>query len=311
MVYRELMLRLRGTLTVSAANNTTAKTLRGDEWAVISRLELIVNGTDVLRSIDGNALWWENFHLFGSPPPVSPLIGDATTLNPAFDVFLIIPLWSPRSVKPMDTALDSREMSSIELAITWADHLAINASATGFTVAPILDIYSHESFNVSGPFSQRRVFPIERTITAANTREQIQLPVGNMYRGFLINTHSDAVDVSTILNRFKLVAGTTVFADLTAGDSVLADWYRLRNGLPRIFDSVGGVYLKQRRGANNDIAGWYWYDHVTDGFLTEAIDTLGFSEFFLELDVSVPGTTDKIVVYPQEIIPVRAGQNNG
>lgn len=310
MVYREIALRLQGQLTVSAANNTAANTQRGDEWGVCKKIEIVANGTDVIRSIDGNALWWMNYFMFGRPPRVTPAIGDGTTLNPSFDSVLILPIWTPRSVRPLDTALDSKELSGLEIRVTWGDHTNINSAATGFTAAPTVQAYSLESFNISGPFSQLRVRPIIETITATTDRFQIQLPVGNVYRGFLINTTDADVDQGDILNRFKLVSGTTVFADVHAGSDVLADWYGLRNGVQEVFDSVGGQYLDLRRGVPNNIEGWYFYDHVTDGFNTEGIDTLGFSEFDIEADVTVGAGTTRIAIYPLEIVPIRSGPNN-
>ncbi|KKN30033.1 hypothetical protein LCGC14_0838060 [marine sediment metagenome] len=310
MVYRELYLRLQGALTCTGANNVEANIERGDEWAVVKRIELIANGTDVLRSLDANALWWLNYHLYKVPPKITAAYGDAATANAPFDSVLILPLWMPNAVKPMDTALDSRELSSLEIAITWGTFTSINSAATAWTTEPTLEIYSLESYNVSGPFSSWRIPTIEREIVASNTRFQIQLPVGKLYRGFLINTSDAGVDQGDIMTRFKLISGSTVFADLSAGDDVMAQVYRLRNGLQNVYDSVGEAYFPLRRGDDNSIDGWYFYDHVTDGYLGESIDTLGFSEMLIEADVTVGAGATKMVIYPMEIVPLRGGANN-
>lgn len=301
-LYRELYLRLTGQLTVSIANNTAAKTLRGDEWALIRKVELIANGTDVIKSIDGNALWWLNFFKYGAAPKTTALLADGATANPAFDSVLILPIWMPRSVKPLDTALDSSKLSSLEIVITFGDHTSINASATGFTTTPRVDVSSLESFNPGGNLttSSWRNFTIEKEITASNSRFQVQLPVGKMFRSFMINTTDAGVDQGDIMTNLKLISGTTVFADLSCGDDVLHQVSRLRTGT---LQSVS------RRGTPNDNAGWYHLDLVTDGFLTEAIDTLGFSEFLLEADVTVGGGSTKMVIYPDEIVPVRGNVN--
>jgi len=84
---------------------------------------------------------------------------------------------------------------------------------------------------------------------------------------------------------------------------------RLRASVVRFWDDGGGVYDPLKRGSTyNSIAGWYYYDHVTDGYLSEAIDTLGFSEFTLELDVTVGAGTTKAFVLPLQIIPIRGGR---
>jgi hypothetical protein len=180
----------------------------------------------------------------------------------------------------------------------------VNTDATAWTTEPQLDVYSLEAFNVKGPFSQCRIYTIEKSITATSAQFQVQLPVGPMYRGFMINTQDDGVDVGTILNNFKVISGTTVYADLD--DATLWQTEKLRNQVVNTWDTGGEAYDCPKRGTTyNAEEGWYFYDHVTDGYLSESIDTLGFSEFELELDVTKLTGTNKIFIYPLQIIPVR------
>lgn len=303
MIYREIYLKLVGQVTVTGTNNTQAKTMPGDEWGVVKRIDLIANNTDVIRSISGNALWWLNYFLYGVPPQITPAVGGGAA-NPAFVSSLVLPLWMPRSIRPMDTALDARELSDLKMEITWGDEDDVNSDASGWTTEPYIEIHSLESFLVEGPFSQWRVYTLEKEITATNAQFQITLPVGPMYRGFMMNFTDDSVDVGTILNNFKVKAGTTIYADIP--EALLHHIDRLRAGVVRFWDDGGGVYDPLRRGSTyNDLAGWYFYDHVTDGLLTECIDTLGFSEFELELDVTVGSGTTKVFVYPLQVIPIR------
>lgn len=297
MIIRELGFRLQGRPTVTAPNNTAAKTNKEEEWAILPRIDLIANGSDVIKSLSGEQLWWHAFFHSGVVPPVTATLGDGSTANPTFDSYLPMPFWMPRAVRPFDTALDARQLSDLKLEITWGTHSDISDDASGFTTAPTLEVYSLESFNPPGAaaFSQWRQFIIEKTVTAASASFTHKLPVGPVYRGFLINAVSDDVDVSTILNNVKVKSGTTVYYDLPA-EAVALD-YRLRNGVP--IDAVG------RRSNNSSVAGWYYVDLVTDGRLSEAVDTLGFAEFELDFDVSAPGTTDKLFIVPQQIIPVR------
>jgi hypothetical protein len=311
-VYRELYLRLQGAPTLTNANNTLANTRRGDEWQVVKRIEIVANGVDLIRTIDGNSLWWMNLLWYGMMPHVTFTLGDGATANPAFDSILILPFWLPQSVHPIDTALNSGELSSLEIAVTWGTFTDVNSAATAWTTNPTLEVYSLESFGMTGPFSQFRQWVIQRDINASNPRLQIDLPVGNMFRGFLINftngtTGNPALDTdtgTTILNNFKLISGTTVFADLQR--TALFDGGYLRKSVSRVFTgAAGGTYTADRRGTPNDRSGWFLYDHVTDGFVSEAIDTLGFSEFKVELDVTKPANTTTLFLYPLEIIPVR------
>lgn len=305
MVYRELYLRLQGAPTLTNTNNTQAKTLQGDEWACISRLDLVCNTTDVIRSFSANALWWLNYYFYGNTPFITSDLGDGATANVPFDSTLILPLWMPQSTRPIDTALDARNLSDLKLEVTWGTYTSINADASAWTTEPSLEVYSLESFNVQGPFNQCRINCIEKTITATSSQFQISLPVGPMYRGFLLNFTDAGADDGTILNNLKIKSGTTVFADVT--ESVLAQVSRQRHGAPLVHNTGANVnYLETRRGTTyNSHAGWYLYDHVTDGYLSECIDTLGFSEFELELDVTVGSGTTKVFVYPIMVIPVR------
>lgn len=298
MVYREIYLRLTGQPTVTDANNTAAKTLQGDEWAYVQKIELIANNTDVLRSITGNQLWWINYFLFGKAPAVTSTIGDSATANPSFDSVLVLPLWMPGSIRAMDTALDARILSDLKLRITWGAYTAMNGDCSAWTTEPKLYVSSCESFNVQGPFSQWRLFGIEKEITATNSQFQVHLPVGPMYRGFFLNFTDAGADDGAVLNNFKIVSGTTVFADMS--EEFLEHTERIR---------TRDVYDNTRRGTTyNSINGWYYYDHVKDGFNSEAIDTLGFSEFLLELDVTVGAGTTKAIIIPSQIYPVRGQQ---
>lgn len=297
MIYRELAVRLQHAPTLTIANNTAAKLKRGGEWAVVKRIDIVANNTDVIRSISGSELWWLNTFLFGSAPQESIALASD---NPACDSILRIPFWQPRSIRPIDTALDARELSDLKIDVTWGTYTDVNGDATAWTTEPTLEVSSIESFGVRGPFSQWRFFGIEKEITATNPSFQVDLPVGPMYRGFMIVT-IDADDMqSDILNNFKWISGTTVFADMK--EKNLREEYIARNGIDR-----GIVRTGDFDGDNFD--GVYMYDHVTDGYLSEAIDTLGFSEIKLELDVTVGSGTTKVIIYPQQIIPVR-GKNN-
>lgn len=308
MIFRELYLKLTGAPTLLAANNTQAKTLQGDEWAVVKRIDLVANNTDVIKSFTGNQLWWLNYFLYGVPPNVTPGIGDGVTANPAFSSYLILPLWMPRTLRPMDTALDARELSDLKLEITWGTYTDINGDATAWTTEPLVEVHSLESFGAKGPFSQWRIFPIEKTISASSSSFQITLPVGMMYRGFMLNFTDAGADDSAILNNFKWKSGTTVFADIPG--QLLNRVDRLRMSCSRFWDdgAAAGVYDALRRGSTyNSVDGWYYYDHVTDGYNTESVDSLGFSELELELDVTVGAGATKVFVLPSQIIPVRGG----
>lgn len=303
MVYRELYLRLKGQVTIAKASNTAANVKKGDEWGVVKKIEIIANNTDVIRSFSGTTLWWLNRLMYGSNPFVTAGLLDTGTDNPSFDSVLILPFWMPNSLRPIDTALDSRNLSSLRIEITWGTFTDINSAASAWTTNPTIDVSSLESFNVTGPFSQSRLYTIQQDIPANNPQLQIQLPVGPMYRGFLINTDDGGSDSSTLLQNFKVLSGTTVFADVAA--VTMRQQYEIRADVQRPRSSTG--YIEPKLGTANKMDGWYMYDHVTDGYNSEAIDTLGFSEFTLELNINKGSGTTTLFVVPIQLIPVRGG----
>ena len=305
MIYREMYLRLQGQPTLTAMNNTQANTDPADEWGVVKRIDIIANNTDVIKSISGRELWWLNKKWYGVNPRVTPALGDGATANPSFDSLLILPFWMPQSVRPIDTALDSRELSSLKVEVTWGQYTDINSAASAWTGEPTLEVHSLESFNAKGPFSQWRMYEIEKEITASNPRFQIQLPVGPVYRGFDIVTTDAGVEQNDILNNLKVVSGTTVFLDQPEAVLRMAD--DIRNGQVRgLDDGASAAFTEDKRSTEANREARYHVDLVTDGFLSEGIATLGFSEFELECDVTVGGGTTKIIVVPHQIIPVRA-----
>ena len=312
MVYRELYLHLEGAATVTAGNNAAANIAQGDEWGVVKRIDVIANHTDVIFSLDGNALWWMNFFMFGNAPRITPALGDESTANVPFSSVLILPFWLPNSVRPMDYALDSRQLASLDIEVTWGTYTDINSSASAMTTDPTLKVYSLESFGAdpkADVYRTWRTYKVKKEITASNTDFQVDFAVGNQYRGFFMNFTDGGADDGDILNNFKLISGTTVFADLP--EEIIEQSELIRKITPYIFGALtGDAYLNLRRGStNNSINGWYLYDHVTDGYNSEAIDTFGFSEFKMTLDVTVGSGTTYANIYPIEIIPIRQSAN--
>lgn len=312
MLYRELYLDLTGTLTVSAANNTAANTQRGDEWGIVKEVRLIANGTTVLLVRSGEELAQEMFTYFGQYPLNSrnigassaTVLGDAATLNPSLYSTAIIPLWMPKAVKPMDTLLDARLLSELTLEIRWGTHTDINSAATGF--AGQINVQSAEVFGVpkDQKFSSVRKPRTIADITATNSAYQIELGVGDMYRGLLLHVTDNGVDDGAVLNNIKLVSGSTVFYDMPAPAVQQVTFGR--GELVLVPDQVVTArYQKPRVAVNSHLNGWYWIDFLMDGRMTEAIDTVGLSEFKLELDVTSGGADEQVTVLPTIVRPLR------
>lgn len=309
--YRELILRLTSQPTLTAGNNIVAKTLPGDDWGVIKKLELIVNGSNVIFSLPGQALFWLNKFVYQRNPYFVPTLGDGATANPSLDSTLIIPFWMPRMANPFDTVLYSGEMSAFRLDTTFGTFTDINASATAFTTNPLLEIGSQESelpILSNGPLLPpllNRVIQYTQVVSGATPAFRFPLDTGNpLYRGLLIQvttTASPAVDTGALFSNVKLVSGSQVFFDMS--EPMLAQYSRLPSTVPfseyKSVTSGIGYQGSPRVSASSAEAGWYYIDLCADGYSTEAINTVGLSELYLEFNV-VSGCT--INVYAQQLI---------
>lgn len=313
MIYRDIVLRLTGAPTLTAANNTIANTLRGDEWGVVKQIQIVANGSDVLRQFTGDQLWWLNFFAFQTAPRVTPTIGDATTANPAFDSTLRIPFMMFGDVyKAMDTALDSSLLTDLSLRITWGTFTDINSAATAWTTNPAIEVSSLESFfpavgagQANPTMAQCRINNVVATPAAASTGFQVQQTLTYMYRGFLINTSNTAntADTAGLITNVKLKSGPNTFVDVPA--ITLREIGYSTAKVNRQYPSptgATGVYVNPRRSGSSNQDCWFWLDLVTDWYMTEAIDTLGLSEFLVEFVTTAAAT---INIIPIQVIPVR------
>lgn len=317
MLYRELILRLNGSFTYAAgANNAAATLARGDEWSLIERVDIIVNGSDTIRTFTGTQLKMMNRLLYGTTPRSSLTLGDGATAAPTFDSVCVIPFWMPLSVKPIDTALDSSVLSDLRIEVTTASSANINTANGPTAVSATLDVESYESFGLQGEFTDFRIWQIQNTAAAANTNLQVQLPVGPVYRGFLVNFANGAGQSATDLfgangiTNVQIQSGTTIFRD--APFPLIRDWQRQRLGWGR--DVVQNVAASPRLTNTNapymnlgksDLLvedAWAFIDLCQDGYMSEGIDTNGFSELNLIFNIPGAGT---VTVLPLALYPPR------
>jgi hypothetical protein len=270
---------------------------QGDEWALISDIVIRLNGNDILKRINGAALRWLNYQLYGVfPYKFLNQVGDGVTLNPSFDSTLIIPFWMPRSARPMDFALDTRNLARVDLEVQYGNFASINNTATGFTTPPVIQAYLHQVTNVQGNFSRWNILPISVSIPAAQTRFQIPIPVGYLYRAFLIN---DPTGLG-IVNNVYIESGPSQWVNLPRSvlTSVIAQTRRGNDIL-----TASSANTSFRAGAPSDtLTNWPFFDQCSDGFNAESIDTFGMSEFYLYVDSNGPGT---VTVYPFQLVVPR------
>lgn len=287
-IYREISLRLHGQFTLSDTNNTSAKTSANGEFDLIERLELIINDSNQLRILSGAELLMLQRMMFGVFPNVSSTLGDGSTANPSFDVTFKIPLWLPYLRRPFDTVLDSSKVSSLKLRVKWKDHTDVNADATGFETDPEIDVSTLVSFGVDGKFSTAVMNRLSRDAQGANNAFKVDLEIGPSYRGFLIHTKDSSGDPDGSIVDNVIIKSGSVREFHNIDWPILREQYRLLRNMREEAWPINSD--------DGDITSWAFLDLVTDGLLTETIDTNGFGQFEALFDVTAQGTIDIVPV---------------
>lgn len=289
--YRKLELHFDCNLTFV---ETTAGTIKDSYPAqLIQNIQIRANGRDVIKNIDMATLHRLNQIRHGTRPAISGKANTGAVATTDYSVTAIIDFEMWRAVKPIDTLLNSAQLATLDLIVTFGDAEAgVGGAFVGSVTVHSGTLYvsAVESVGVAPdtPFLVNKEFSIEKTITASSDNEQVNLPVSNLYRSFLIKTESDLVNVNTILNNIQLKSGTEVFINKRAAD---------------LQDSNKSEY-----GIETWPAGHYLIEMVKDGRLTESLDTSQLSSLEFVFDTTKVGTTDKITIYPVELIqpPVKA-----
>lgn len=324
-VWREMYLRLTSQPTVTAGNNTVAKTQPGDQWAAITTAAIVANGSNTIFSMSGKDLYWLNRAVFRANPSMNPTLGDGATANPSLDDTLVIPFWSPDSKRPFDTALYTGEMSDLRIDITWATpgYSNISSSATGWTVQPTLELEAYVSelpiLNSASagkvpllPPLLKRIVPFTQVVSGTTANFRFPLDVGGpAYRRFLIQqttTATPPVDTGAQFVSAQLVSGGTTFWDMS--ESMMFQLSRLPNGIINGFSqqkvqTTGlGLQVSPRISGSTSEAGNYIVDICADGnggnaYLTEAINTANLSELYWQFQTQLAGT---IQIYAEQLI---------
>ena len=288
---------------------------------LVKNIMIRANGRDVIKNIDMESLHRINQIAHGTRPQINAdgwagfaviLVGDKIEIS--VSACIDFEMW--RSIRPIDTLLDSAGLATLEMIITWGtanDTMddAYDPAGAGVTVVDAkLFVSSIESVGVPAGtvFMTNKEYMIRSQVTATSTRHQVQLPVSNLYRWIILKTHSDGIQVKTILpftlaaqNTVTLQAGTEVFKYRIAG--ALAYDNRLDYSLecPELNSQAAAAPIDHRL-TEYPLVGYYVLEFVKDGRLTECLDTAKLSQLELILDVVAVGTLDFIDIFPCELI---------
>lgn len=281
---------------------------------VVRNLTVKANGSDTIKSIDMETLHRHNELYYGVRPHISAAAveGYGALTNEYMHVCARIPFAMPRAIKQVDTLLDTAALSSLDLIVTWGTGMDImNDTFDGASCTiheAVLHVTAVEYIGVPADtvFMLYNQWVKQKQVTATTGRFQIKLPVGNIYRGLLLKTHSDGDQVNTILplsltalNEITLKSGTEIYLNMLAG--VLQAQNRLTQQMqvPELITDAAAV---NHRLLETGLLGYYYIDFCRDGRLSEALDTRVLSDLEFMLQVVSVGTADFIDVYADELM---------
>ena len=301
--YRKLYLKLAADVTLAAGSAGTPKD--SCPLQLVSSIEIRANGRDVIKRLDMETAHRLNQFRYGVRPYIDSLptgYGAAADVVVGGHAIIDFEMW--RAVRPIDTLLDSAGLATLEMIVTFgAGTDILNDAYDGTVVVNEATLYVSALEAVGVPagtkFMLNKEYQIRSQVNAASTNHQVQIPVGNMFRSFILKTHSDGNQVNTILNNIQIKAGTEVFKNRRAFLVQCDNRVECGMEIPEVVGSAAAVdhyYLE------HILDGYYLLEFVKDGRLTEALDTSRLSSLELLLDVNNPGTVDMIDIYPVELV---------
>jgi hypothetical protein len=302
MMLRQLHLCLNATPTLTAGNNTAAKTILGDTWGLVKRIDLILDGDQTIRSLTGRELQVLNWLLVGMPR-IQALLGDSGAANPVLSSTLRLPLWSLGTIRPIDTILPTARRQAISLKITTGTFTDINGSASAWTTAPTLDCVGDWSYYPANA-DLTLVPPIypssinRKTFDCAGSGDntfRLQVGSGARYRGILMGVHAvDRLSDSALALRTTIKSGPTTYYDSLYNVDKDDIHLSSRGGLPTgdgagtgtaVTAILGGSFNPFKSSLSN-LTAWQWIDFCKDGRLSESLNATALSELLLTVNTS-------------------------
>lgn len=269
VVYRGLHLRLSVTHTNSSANGLTVDSI----LQLISRLQVVLNGQDVVVSLSGQDLRLMNQYDFSIDVPQVITTGDGA--GKISTVQLYIPFGLTRAANPEDTLLDARRVDSIVLECTWGSGTIATSGAT--VTAATLEVTTDEYANAPADLvaGRHELSVATRNLDAAGLISlNLETQSNNQYRRLFVITRNSGALSSAQLSRIAVKSRSFYYFDMYA--PTIQDWNQQENGLA--FQ-----------------AGLYVLNFTRDGRQTQRIDARNLSELIVDMTSLVTDGTVRIL----------------
>lgn len=278
-IYR-LMLRLKLDISIVTA---AATAYTEGFWKILKRVEVLKNGGDVVKSIDGPLLARMNQLLYGNTPNYSA-VPTGVGANQSMNAFFILDFAMPRAISPIDTLLNAREFRSLDLRVTWgapADMYSANSANVTINSGSIT-VHSLEEITgkVRGGMINL-VSTSEKEVTATSTDFRMELGRTLPHRGILIAAEVDGNPNGSVINSVELKNGNQIVRQW--------DWNEIQDTNKTILD------------IESIPTGYAFIDFCPDGMLTQALKANANEEFYFKFNVTKQAGTNKIKIAPVEL----------
>ena len=293
-LWHRIHLQLRNTITVTTGGGTA---LTEEPQSLLRSIEVIANGSNVIKRLDGGTLYRVNQFHHGQPAPRDALGGTATG---EVNVHFVLDFSMPRAVMPIDTIFDARKWAVLELSLVWGNENDIVGSATGtwdFSDL-VVDVAVEELSPIQVNAGIFRESMLSRTYTALTGEQDVDLAVGDFYRALTLKTIESGNPSDGLVELVTLFSGgSNFFQGVGWGDTDAAAQLRgTLNGynsalFPFGDGSSGGPPVGYRR-----------LEFAPEGVLRGSLDTGELEELTLRANLGQSAATGTLSVVSHTIV---------
>lgn len=266
---RALFLKLDLLATVGSSGAMTREQLAN----AISNLEIVLNGQDHIISIPFFHLFFMNWYDFSKEPPYS--IDTSTGASRVEQLSLMLPFCLTRAVRPQDTILDLRSISTASLQTTFG---AAALSATVTVTSGNLRVETDEYVGVAkSELLGRHELSYQKFPLSATGELSFDLDVkgSNQYRRLFLYTRTSAGALAnTEISRIKIEASAQNLFDRDS--TFLQDW----NAQQYSIAACPGVYV---------------IDFTRDGLMSQRLNAQALNELTLKVICAASGGSLEVV----------------
>lgn len=271
-VYKGLILKL----TINHTNGAGPVITADSFLAVLSKLNLTINGQDQLLSVPLRHWFYQNnydFTRLAAGNQISLFTTASSTGNSI--AYAYVPIGLTRSLNPEDTILDARNFKSLVLECNWGSSVG-----TGVTTlnSGQLDIFPDEYANVAEDFAGARheINLSGRNLDATGSRTlEIETKSNNQYRRLWIYTRDSTGALSDVMID-NIIVRSRSFNYINVKGDVLQRY----NSWEYSRDHQTGLYV---------------IDFTRDGKMTQRVDARELSELIVDVNSLVSNGSMEIV----------------